>query len=109
MGVETSATVFAFAAGGNAGNQDMVSRFEGRDAGAHCIDDPDTFVPEDAAGRAGWHVTFQYMQVRAADCRLHHLDDGVSRRLDFRLGTIFERFVPGSMVDKRFHGNVPIR
>jgi hypothetical protein len=44
------------------------------------------------------------MQVRAADGRFHHLDDSISCGPYFRLGTIIERFVAGSMVDKRFHG-----
>ena len=35
VGVETSTAVFAFATGGNAGNENMVAWFEVRDAGAN--------------------------------------------------------------------------
>lgn len=82
----------------------MIARFEGRDTGAHCIDDPHAFVSENTTRCTGRHVTFQNMQIRAADGSFHHLDDRISRRLNLRLGSIFERLVPGAMVDQRFHG-----
>jgi len=84
----------------------MVSRFESGDTSANGIDDADALMPEDSTGRTARHITLQNMQVRAADGCFHHFDNGISRGLYFRLGTIFERFVPGSMVDKRFHGMV---
>jgi len=35
VGIETPTAVFAFTARGNAGNEDMVAWFEGRDTGAN--------------------------------------------------------------------------
>ncbi len=103
VGVHLPAAIVAFAAGRDAGDEHAVARLERRDAGADLVDDADAFVAENAARRAGRDVALEDVQVGAADGGLDDFDDGVARRADFGLGSLFERFFSGSVIDERFH------
>ena len=52
MGIHPAAAIIAFAAGGDAGNENVIALMEGSDAGAGFLDHADPFVTEDAPGRA---------------------------------------------------------
>ena len=65
-------------------------------------------MAEDAARRAGGHVALEDVQIGSADRRLDDLDDGVGRRGDLRLGTIFEGRLSGPLIDERFDDRAPL-
>ena len=77
------------------------------DAGADLIDHADALMTEDAAGRASRHVAFEDVQVGAADRRLDDLDDGIGRRSDFGIRTIFQGLLSRPVIDERLHIVLP--
>jgi hypothetical protein len=74
-----------------------------RDGCTDFIDDADTLVAQDAAGRASRNVAFEDMQVSTADRRLHDLDDRIRWFVDLRFWTIFECFLSRSMLYESLH------
>ena len=84
------AAIFAFAAGADAGDQDMVSRFECGHGRPDLLNDADALMTQNATGRTSRDVTLEDVQVGPADRRFHDLDDGVRGRLDFRLRVILQ-------------------
>ena len=92
--------IVAFAAGGDAGDQDAVSRLERGDGRPDLVDDADALMAENAARLTGRDVALEDVQVGAANRRFRHLDDRVGRRRDFRvLGALAGLSSPGR--DKR--------
>jgi hypothetical protein len=60
-------------------------------------------VPENSTRCASRNVTLQDVQIRAADRGLRDLHDGITGRLQFGLGTIFNGFLARPVVDEGFH------
>ena len=92
--VHELATKEAFATGADAGDQDPVARLERRHSWPHGVDDAHALVTQDAAGLTTRDVTFEDMQVGAADRRLRYFDDGVRGLGDCRPWPIFESYIP---------------
>ena len=67
MGVHPPAAILAFAAGGDAGDEDAVAGLERGHAGADLVDHAHAFMAQDAAGRAGRHIALEDVQIGAAD------------------------------------------
>ena len=78
----------------------------GLDAGADRFDRADRFVTEDPAGGDRRDVTFQDVEVGAADRHRIDADDGVGVIDDARLGNLLPRLVTWSVVDDCIHGVV---
>ena len=70
---------------------------------ARLLDDAYALMPEDAPRRAGRNVTFEDMEVSAADGGFRHPDDGVGRILYGRNITLLERFLVWPFKDESFH------
>ena len=93
----------AFAASGDAGDQDPVTHFEGRDGRSDLVDDADALMTENAPRLATRHVALEDMQVRSANGGFDNLDDCVSRCRDFRFWLCLQSLFVGSQIDERFH------
>ena len=81
----------------------MVARVECGNAGADRVDDPHTFVAEDAARYAGCNVTFEDVQVCAANCGLHDFHYCIAGELHLGLWPVFERLQARSSVNQCLH------
>ena len=97
------AAIFAFAAGANAGNQNMVSRIERSHGRPNFLDDADALMAKNAAGLASRDVAFKDVQVGAANRRFGDFDDRVGRRRDVRLWAVFQGFLARALINERFH------
>lgn len=84
----------------------MITSFEGRARGSDSVYDTNAFMAEDSPGRTGGNVTFQDMQVGAADCGLGDFHNSVIRRLQDGLGTFFQGFETGTAINQGFHGAI---
>ena len=104
MRVHATTAIVAFSAGRDARHDYAIAGVKRGDCRADLVDHADAFVTENAAGRAGRHVTLEDMQVGAADRGLDDFDDGIRRRGDLRLRTILDGFLAGSIVDEGLHG-----
>ena len=60
-------------------------------------------MAEDAAGRAGWHVTLEDVQIGAADRRFADFNDSVAGSLDLWFGVIFEGLLSRAMINESLH------
>jgi hypothetical protein len=106
MGIHLLAAETAFSAGGDAGNQNMVAFFVGCHSRADGLDNAHTFMSENASGGAGWHVTFQNMQVCPADRGFGNAHNRVSLGENAGNRALFNSAFMGSEIDKGFHGMV---
>src|SRR5580700_11122811 len=84
--------ILAFAAGGDTRDQHPVTRLECRHGPANLVDDADTLVAENAPRLTRRDVSFEDVQVGAANCRFSDLDDRIRRRGNLRPGMVFEGF-----------------
>ena len=82
----------------------MIARLKYRDSGTDLIDNSDAFMAQNTARLATWQIPFEDMKIGAANCRPRDFDDGVRRRLDFRLRAIHQAFLADRLIDKRLHG-----
>jgi hypothetical protein len=103
MRIHSPPAVIAFAAGGNAGNQDMVARLEAGTGRADLINDAHAFMAKNAARRATRHIPFQDMKIGSANRGPGDLHDGVAGSLDDGFWPIFQSLETGTMIDKGFH------
>ena len=95
--------IFTFTAGADAGDQDPVARFEGRDGRADFVDDADAFMTENAPRLAGRHVTLEDVQVGPADRGLHDFDDRIRRSCNLRLCVIFQSLFARPSINEGLH------
>jgi len=105
MRIHEFSAIDAFAAGGDAGDQDPVSRFERCDGGPDLFDDANALVAENPAGLTGRDVALEDVKVSAANGRQSHLDDRVGRRRDARLWALLKGrdFLFRAEIDESFH------
>src|SRR5580693_6175520 len=103
MRIHAAPAVIALAACRDAGNQNAVALFERRYPATHAVDHTDALMAEDASRFAGGNVALQDMKVGSTNRRLYDLHDGAGRRLDVRLGPVFEKLLSGSAIDESFH------
>jgi hypothetical protein len=74
-----------------------------RDPGSDLSDRTDSLVSEDAARDTRRNVTFEDVEVGAADRCLSHFDDRVGRGRDARHRPFENRALAGSLIHERFH------
>jgi hypothetical protein len=103
MGIHLAAAIFTFSTRGNAGNQYMITRFEGSDGRTNFGDHPNALVAQNSAWLAGGKIAFENMKIRAANGGLSDLDDGISRGGNLRHGMLFESLFAGAMIHKSLH------
>jgi hypothetical protein len=103
MGIHSLFAVFTFSAGADAGDQHPVAFFKIAYSRSGFFDDPDALMTEYAAIRYFRYVSFQDMQVGAADGCFQDLHDGVGGCLQHRPAGFLPGFFPRAMVNERFH------
>jgi hypothetical protein len=85
----------------------MVSWLERGYAGSRFVDDAYTLVTKNSTRLTARNITFENMQVGTADRRLGYLNDGVGRRGDLRLRTLFHGLLGRTQINKSLHDGSP--
>jgi len=96
----------AHAARADAGDQHAVADLHHLHARTDCVHRADRLVTEDASWRDGRHVTFEDVQVGAADRGGVDAHDGVSVVRDRGIGYLLPRLLARAVVDERLHGQL---
>src|SRR3546814_14367243 len=65
--IHPATAIFAARAGGDAGDQDMITSLEAAHRSAHLFDDPDTFMAENPARLESGDIALENVQVSAAN------------------------------------------
>ena len=104
-----TAAKFAFSAGGDAGDDHAVTHMKAGDAAANLFDDAGALVAEDATFGDAGHVSFEDVQIRAADGGLRDANDGIRRILQGGLWHVLEAFRAGAVVNECFHIGINVR
>ena len=99
--------LFAAPARGDTADQNMIAGRESRYARPDAIDDADSLMPEDAAGRAARDIAFQYVEVGAANGRLGHADDRVARIPHLGDRPLLYSLQARAVIDEGFHSKPP--
>lgn len=105
VGVKSGLAVRAVAAGLDAGDDDAVAHLQAGNRGAGLRNGPHSFVAKNAALFHRGHITFEDMQIGAADGGGVHLDNDVTGVLDLRIGNVLPGFFSGTTVDEGFHAS----
>jgi len=66
---------------------------------SHRIDDAYTFMSKDAAWLTACDVALENMEIRTAYRSLQDLYDGIARRRNIGLGTVFKFLIVATFVD----------
>ena len=106
MRIHAAAAIVAFSARRDARHDYAIADVKCGDCPADLIDYADALMTQDAAGRASRHVAFKNVQVGAADGRLDYFDNGIGRRGDVWLRTIFNGLLTRSLIDECLHGGL---
>ena len=77
MRIHEFATIFTFAAGGDAGNQNPVTLFESANTRADRLYNTNTLMSQNAPGLTGCNITFEDMQISAANGGFGDSDDSI--------------------------------
>ena len=106
MRIHAPPAIFAFAAGGDAGDQNMVARLKSRHAGPASRRCRRLHGPGCAPARRSRTSPFRMCRSVPQIVVFDDFDDGVGRLTDARHRPLFERFLAGSVIDERFHGDL---
>ena len=86
----------------------MVAGFEITDGWPHGFYYPDPFVTQYPARRDRRHVTFEDVQVGAANGGVQNSHNGVGGLVDNGFGDVGPCFLTGPLISERFHGGFPL-
>src|SRR3546814_3662792 len=98
--IHPATAIFAARAGGDAGDQDMITSLEAAHRSAHLFDDPDTFMAENPARLASGDIALENVQVSAANRRFRDPHNRVGRRLQVGLGAFVEAFLARTVINR---------
>jgi hypothetical protein len=103
MRVHAPAAIVAFSAGRDAGDDHTVAGLECAHRRTDFVYDANALMAENASWRTGRYVTFENMQICAANCRLEDFDDDICGHGDVGLRPIFQSLLAWAVVDESLH------
>jgi hypothetical protein len=81
----------------------VVAGAKSRDAWSDFLNNASPFVTQDSSGTACWNIALQDVEIGAAYRRLGNPHDGIAWVSYIRNRPVFDSFLAGAFVDKRFH------